>query len=623
MKKIVYGFLIILICLFLIGCEDENPDTKDDIPLNMEEYLVGLEQRKNQVLEIVKTYWGRTSCYFSKDGFAIANATFYMYEQTNDELYLEKALAQSKLAFEKLSRDGDCFGIYYGIDHYIRYKKYYSDPELKEKYENILITSKAYSDLPHTPNHSLMCAVARYLASEIFPDEDIANFYGDYSNRSDDYTGKKTIIERLKNYPSYGEYEFNSETYFYCHFMPLRSIAELAQDEEMANMAKLVTENMMMSIAPVWLDGLMMTGTCRSYNPFSAQAELGCGSMIFWYFFGGIDLTDKQIIDSEGLFLSSVIASGYIPNWMTIMMAQDRDEAYTHYEMHSFRQENWDASFIACLKTYMNKTYGVFSLKNLLYPQGNYEKLFAGFYKQQFDWGVRWKTENPSDKSTFTIQHVQSPIVNVKAFGTSPYQQTLQNQSTVIGVYDIPESYEYPNVYISQPNCYKAMIDESYLGRVYLHYGDVIIAYAMSTPFTAANIENQIITINNIRKGYFICETFEASAIDGETYEEQLWYVQSLFEGTIRTVTFDKTSNSKLKYTAVNGDELEIEYGGNDKLSNGKINGTSVSYTNKDYPVQSNPWVNQKWSDTIVTYTYGNHSIIFDFDKWTMEEKVN
>ena len=405
--------------------------------------------------------------------------------------------------------------------------------------------------------------------------------------------------------------------------MPLRSIAELAQDEEMANMANLVTENMLMTIAPVWLDGLMMTGTCRSYNPFAAQAELSGGSMIFWYFFGGVELTDEQIINSEGLFLSSVIASGYIPNWMTIMMARDRDETYTHYEMHSFRQENWNASFIACLQTYMNKTYGVYSVKNLLYPQGNYEKLFAGFYKQQYDWGVRWKTNDPANKSTFTIQHVQSPIVDVKAFGTSPYQQTLQKDTTVIGVYDIPSSYEYPNVYISQPECYKSIIDESYLGRMYLHYGDVIIAYAMSTPFAASNIENQIITINNIRKGYFICETFESSQIDGETPEEQLLYVQSMFEGTVRSIEFNSTDNSKLKYTTVNGDELEIEYGGNSKLSNGKINGIANNYSNQNYPVQENPWVKQMWNERKVTYTYGDYSIIFDFDEWTMIEKTN
>ena len=123
MKKIFYGLLIVLISLFLTACKENIPEPNEKIPLDMEGYLEELETRKTQVLEIVKEYWGRTSCYFSKDGFAIANATFYMYEQTGDELYLEKAYAQSKLAFEKLGRDGDCFGIYYGIDHYIRYRK--------------------------------------------------------------------------------------------------------------------------------------------------------------------------------------------------------------------------------------------------------------------------------------------------------------------------------------------------------------------------------------------------------------------------------------------------------------------------------------------------------------------
>lgn len=82
----------------MCGCVTDNDDTPNKYIFDEEKYMEELAERKEYLLEYITSYLGRTTCYYSKDGFSIATAAFKMYEETDDETWKIRALNHAKLA---------------------------------------------------------------------------------------------------------------------------------------------------------------------------------------------------------------------------------------------------------------------------------------------------------------------------------------------------------------------------------------------------------------------------------------------------------------------------------------------------------------------------------------------
>ena len=123
-----------------------------------------------------------------------------------------------------------------------------------------------------------------------------------------------------------------------------------------------------------------------------------------------------------------------------------------------------------------------------------------------------------------------------------------------------------------------------------------------------------------VTKGYFACEVLESKDVEGDTYEEQLLYAQSLVESGFRKIKSDFTNNTYMSYTSYTGNTLSMNYDGQNGNSNETVNGNLITYNFSTYPVQSNPWVSQNLGEKIITYTYKGYSVSFDFEKFTKYE---
>ena len=592
-----------------------------DMDSYMEDYL----SRRNYMVDYLES-----KLYESDLRVAYGHAflTFKEYERTNDEKLLEKGIQEVDYYLNK-SESGisDSFSACFLSTLYVAYNKYFPT-DIKDRYIAVMKNYQGYAPDSVTPNITLFAAVGRYLAEQEFPGEITVKYPGYNNNDPLDDTGEKAIRKVLKEYPKYGVFEYNSDTYATCHLCSLMCLALAAKDEEIRTLALMNYENALFSYAPIYLEGYMCVSSGRTYYPYQAQNRGGATNLVLWLYFGS-DATypTKADLDfCEIKSLSLILASDFIPNWICMIMARDRSEAYTHLEQHYYPPHNR----FAFMQSYMTDSYSVFSSK-LLWPTGNYTRMYGdisngmenrtGGFKHRLNWAVRYITDDPEYYGTFSIQNLHHyDDSRDTVFGSSMYEQVFQHENTVIGVFDVPSDYNFPDIVIYEPANFKAIIDESYLGRQYIHYGNVIIAFQLSQPFASTIEETDYgdkIRCGAVTKGWFVCETFNAEDIDGDTYMDQLYYVQSLCEGCFKKVTYDYTSNTQVEYKNSNGVTLSMRFGGDSQDSAEKINGELVNINYLNYPVQENPWVKQNWNEKVITYSYKGYSYTLDFDNKT------
>lgn len=604
------------ITLYAVWLEGENVEMWS---IDYEKYKTEAAIRKNHILNYVASV--KELSNYPKNVYPVAAAYFNLYEQTQDDSYLTTALKLTKHGYEKHKASylntGDCFVSFYGIYLYGLYSKYYTD-EIMEL-AIYVHTNDFYTVAPHTPNHALQSAAARYLAGMYFPNYELTDYYGQDNRDLEDKTGELMIRRILKNYPIEGTPEPNSDTYMFCHFGPIQAIAELAEDKELANEAAMVAENIIFTTASTWLDGMFTVAMDRSYQPYLSQNEGGCFNLYSWYLFGGNDINGnpiypnaEQMKESEAYSLCLALSHDFLPDEVCLMMAWDRTEQFNHKEMHTYYKDRvgWNVRFFFTFDSYVDQFYSIFTSKTFV-NTGSLNKTIKG--QDQHIFGINWVGQNPNDKSSFTITHWDDLITdNHTKIGATIYSQVFQHDRTVIGVFDIPiDQTEYPNyIVINQPDNYLGIINESLQGRVWLHYGNIMIGYQLSEGFVFSELDYHI----NIplTKGYFAVETVRTDEYEG-TVEEQLeaFYAQTLIN--FKNIEYDYSSNTKVTYKSITNDVLSMIYGGDDFASNGSVNGEQAKY-GFTYPLQSNPWVYQLYGDTEITYKYKGRFTKFDFD---------
>ena len=134
------------------------------------------------------------------------------------------------------------------------------------------------------------------------------------------------------------------------------------------------------------------------------------------------------------------------------------------------------------------------------------------------------------------------------------------------------------------------------------------------------DVKDNVIHTSNITKAYFVCEVLESKDVEGDTYEEQLMYAQSLVESGFRKIESDFTDNTYINYSSYTGNTLSMNYDGYYGIFNETVNGELMKYNFATYPVQSNPWVSQSLDDKTITYTYKGYSVTFDFETFSKYE---
>ncbi|AJY76843.1 LamG domain-containing protein [Paenibacillus beijingensis] len=512
------------------------------------------------------------------------------------------------------SHPGSMFYYVNNIETYLKFGHLYSGA-LKAKVKTDLTTGANvtyYTSNGSTENHKLMFKTAGYLVAQTWPD---------WSNASVELAGNKSELEAIMDqYVHKGLAEYDSPSYNAVTVNCLMLLAEFVQDPAFRMKAKMTLEWMLANIGAEWTNGYYVSSTLRVY-PVSVTPQEGAASTIQnWLLWGGrtpsypTSLSDHA---TEAHYAVSNATSTYRMPAILERIGQDRSVPYVQKE-----NGNWNTR--TSKYSYITDKFGLASqveVQNLAWAD------------QARRWFARWDSEEPG--STFFMTH---PRLAGDYKGATIYEQVMQHNGALIGVYKIPTSGTIDGTnpilqYIEGPistEAAKQIAEHS--GWVFIHGGGTMLAVKPVKGYTWAadrTINSQ--TFKTLRSEYnkngVVLEVVPASdyALAGEASlpeEDRLANELSSFKDDILANTaidashLDET-NPRLIYTTLSGDQMDITYQYTGVYNNNrKLNGQAVAYGS--WPLMDSPYMHQDYNGNTLTLNHGGESYAYDFGNWTV-----
>lgn len=507
-----------------------------------------------------------------------------------------------------------------GIDCYIRFEKLI-DPATRERYRKIYTGGVFYAKLS-TSNHKIMAAMTRYLATQVFgadafradpyfmeKDPYIIEMTGKAKNPPPEYvwgtsftkgdaTGEKYLREIIKATVRGGPGEFASRPYGAQNVLPLLSLADCAKDPEMAAQARIAYEVCLAQIAPAWLRGHLATFAPRSYPDTESQQPWGFATLP-WLYFGGVPPKLSGAKAAAAAAVSSYRAPALIVN-----AATDRSAPYFYRALIN----GW------ALNHYINRVYGIFSRSAKVGGRP--------WQGQSYPCGVMWEESDVGKGSHLWITNPaadEADKMGIHTHGVRAYEQEVLGRDSLLFVFQMPEDVTFPYALGYVPGGHRAFINDAAAnGRIFLHYGSVLIAVTASEPFQWAPAGGILAPASPPRAGdsefrvksrscAVAIETALTSEFSGGAAEQLENFRSRILEKTSLKSTGAKPVSGV--YRNRFGETLECTFDGTDS-----INEKAVDY--KTWPASESPWTSQKEPDGPLEIRDGKTVRTYDFINW-------
>ena len=512
-----------------------------------------------------------------------------------------------------------------GIDCYIRFEKLL-DPATKERYRKIYTGGVFYARLS-TSNHKIMAAMTRYLATQVWgPDAFHADPYFmandpyiiEMSQKSKvpgavwgtqfgsgDPTGEKYLRDIITATVKGGPGEFASRPYGAQNVLPLLTLADCAKDPVMAAQARIAYEVCLAQVAPAWLRGHLATFAPRSYPDTECQQPWGFATLP-WLYFGGI---------APGLSHAKAAASAAVSTYRApapiVNAATDRTTPYSYRAFIN----GW------ALNHYVNRTYALFSRSAKV---GG--KPWGG---QSYPCGVMWEEPETSKGSHLWITNPAADEpgqMGLHTHGVRPFEQEILGRDSLLFVFQIGSDNRFPYALGYVPGGYRAMLNDSESsGRIFLHYGSVLIAVTASRPFPWNPSGGILAAASKAREGdsefrvkapacAIAIETAPPADFPGKTPADQLAkFREALLAKSALKLNGEQPAAAL--YRNRHGDTLECTFEGPDA-----VNGVVIDY--KAWPTSESPWTSQKTPAGPLEITDGKTVRTYDFTNWKISERT-
>lgn len=508
-------------------------------------------------------------------------------------------------------RATDFFRLWPAMDCYVRYKQHL-DEESKAAFKKHMTSIRCYS-YGYTANLSMLMWTTRLLGEQewgvnafvpMAPKDTTSHYKADPS-----VPMKQRLMGMIDSQAITGGEEYASRPYGAANLAPILCLAQLAKDPELKAHARIAHETALARYAPVWLDGALIITSRRSY-PDLFNDPLGCATW-FWTFFGGKRLPDIHSHALEAAVLGEP-APAVIEHAATV-----REKAHTvlnHFqEGSSGRQISW-----------VDRTYGLFSESFHTNPRP---------FGQTYPFGVRWVAPGAPG---YTLLWFSVPVVDEQMkgsfAGSHPHgfavsaQTTLQHEGSLLYVVntEAEKKARYPYGLSFIPGGELAVIDEAAtVGRVFLHYPGVLIAFSATKPFPWDRKAPLRYASGTPREGDSefrvpgptFAAALEAAGEDefpAATPQERL----KLFRDTIVAKTrlqLSKSGTLTGSYTDRKGNLIRRAFDGA-----GDVNGKPVDF--EHWPWAESPFVKQPSKNAPLVVTDGKVTRTYDFQNWTVKE---
>lgn len=547
----------------------------------------GFEERRMQMLQAaVSEVESRGPAYRPgwADCFPLAEAMFASgrVEDARRLAHIGLDALSPGNPFNRWHENGNSgFAAWPGMDCYLRFNRDFDDA-LREHYRKVYGGAVFYRRMT-TSNHTLMAAVTRYLATQVWgPGAFQADPYFKDPRGSvftkDDPTGEKFVRERIAAALRDAPGEYASRPYGAQNILPFLTVADCSTDKDLAASARRAYERCLFQLAPAWLDGHLATFSLRSYPDMLTQQPWGLGNLL-WLYFGGIQ---PARID-RGYAMIAAVSSFRAPR-VVEEAAADRGKPYVYRSLVS----QW------ALYHFVNRSYVLFSHS----PKRGGKPWMNG---QVYPAGVMWSEPDTNRTSQLWITNPaadQSDDPNfrpegIHTHGVSKYGREVQFRDAWLSVFDIDRSYRFPHLLGFVPGGFRAVTNESATsGRIFLDYGSVLVAITASQPFPwdpnggmrssagpARPGDSQFLI--PLTRGAVAIETAHPDEFAAESPSERLEKFRRAVTARSR-LTFDDVRVAG-SYTDRFGNTVECVFAGEDR-----INGHSVDY--KKWPLMESPW---------------------------------
>jgi hypothetical protein len=483
--------------------------------------------------------------------------------------------------------------LYWGaLNCYVKWHSHF-DQALLDDYRYVFTHAGNYKGT--TSNLGMIHTLALLLAERIWGAENLPK-NGKYGPRGE--KAMKWLTERVERIARRGSGEFASRPYMIYNVGTLLTLDNAFVDEALRRKAAMAYEISIAHAAGTWLRGHWAVPSGRSYPDQLTQQPNGSAALL-WTYFGGV--TPRLDAGTAAIFSA---AEQFRPHPLLVKAATDRRQPYVC-------RSRFDGEALF-QTTFMNRTHAVFSTAVL--PGGI-------VWGQTYPYGVMWDEPDGGKASHLwvTVPSSDGKPLGYATHGIAArHVQFAQHRSSLVMVTQKLAEAKFPYALGFIPGSWRAMTNDSAIdGRIYLHYGSVLIALSATRPFEwdpqggvlsgskrPADSEFRI-RGDDLALGL---ETGLPSDFAGDTPARQLAAFRQKVHHTSK-ITLNGSTATFIDHDAT---RIERSFDGDTR-----INSDRIAY--ETWPLLENPWMRQEWNGDL-TLTDGKIKRHYDLTHWTITE---
>jgi hypothetical protein len=474
-----------------------------------------------------------------------------------------------------------------------------------------------------TENHFLLYYTSLYLISQLWPHQGGDAWFTGKSSEANLEESRQWIESWVRLTTTRGQGEYDSPHYMGVYLLPMSYLAAWAKDPAMKKRAAMMLDYLIADYAPENLDGLYVGAHARVYEDQLVEKWKGVSSDFGWLWFG----IGRPLPFPDNYVLYYAVASAYEPPEILQRIATDRTRPYTHYERKRTRNRwryNDELNGPVYKTTYVRREYAVGS------DQGGILQPI-----QEHSWDVTWSVPDARGvQNTFFTLHPYSSIYELQTYfvsrpdglvegvarskktydspdkllGGSPYEKIVQDQDTLIALYDIPHGTRFPHVngFFSRD---LAGIREDPSGWIFMRGGDAAyIACRPLQPYTWKPIADGGRRLFSpwLRNGFVVQVAAQSEYPNLEA-----------FGAAIKALPLEIRLEPvpHISFRSLRGRLIEFTFG-----ETPKVDGSALDY--EHWPLFGGPFLEAAVDSEQLTIRYGKARRVLDFRRLTVEDSV-
>ena len=520
--------------------------------------------------------------------------------------------AIDKMIDATLKAKPDPFNLH-AVMHVYQLHKSHFTPAMRDKVKRLAASWDYSKPIGVSMNYELMRDGSGWLAAQEWPD--LVDKAGNNAEKV-----KKNcegwLMRIFRETPINNSSEYDAPIYYGTDFAPCRMVAEFSKDAALSKAAQMTLDFMLIQTAAHWHHGYHISTAGRgkywgSLN-LSPDAAAPTNGMAFLFF--GADRPFNLASAPQAYWLAhpgKTLPIDWLPAWQAALPDDRTVLANQLWAGHK--------TFVRKM-AWFTKGYGLAS-------QREDESPFSCFlFKECRRTMLKWVSDKPASSFTLLQENRRRPnekIANAFAYGENPYCQTLQQEGTLIGVYDVPEDYGY---WITRAPFVKSgaiVLRQERDGWVLCHGGSMVFAFRFTQPaiWDKPNTrENLDLLKCDAKRCGWILETAPIATFAGGGAEAELKKFGDALVAKTKISNHTDVANPKLTFTNLSGHTLDIQWKPlQEPLKDQcKIDGKPLDPNL--FPLLKAPGVLQPTNGPMTLKLPNGMTRVYDFKKFTVTE---